>query len=81
MDASQTPWARYRPYGAFLEPTGNNPPFLAQIPNMLHTTYVMFAFLGFMIWEWAKSVYSIRNVLLAGVILVRESSRDLVWEN
>jgi hypothetical protein len=62
------------PYGAYLEPTSNNPQFLAQIPNMLHTTYVMFAPLGFMSWEWAKSIYSIINVVLAGVILVRVRS-------
>ncbi len=62
------------PYGAYLEPTSNNPQFLAQIPNMLHTTYVMFAPLGFMSWEWAKFIYSIINVVLAGAILVRVRS-------
>jgi len=59
------------PYLAYLNPSDENPTFLAQIPNMLHGTYVMFIPFGFLDWEWAKTFYALTNLLLASLLLWR----------
>jgi hypothetical protein len=59
------------PYGAYLDPSASSNQFLAQIPNMLHGTYVLFTPFGFMSWEWAKSLYALINLGLAVVVLAR----------
>jgi hypothetical protein len=59
------------PYGAYLDPLATSSQFLAQIPNMLHSTYVLFTPFGFLSWEWAKSVYALINLSLAVLVLLR----------
>jgi hypothetical protein len=59
------------PYGAYLDPLTTSRQFLAQIPNMLHSTYVLFTPFGFLSWEWAKSIYALINLSLAVLVLFR----------
>lgn len=59
------------PYGAYLDPSATSRQFLAQIPNMLHATYVLFTPFGFLTWEWAKSLYALINLSLAVLVLFR----------
>jgi len=59
------------PYGAYLDPLTTSRQFLAQIPNMLHSTYVLFTPFGLLSWEWAKSIYAFINLSLAVLVLFR----------
>jgi len=59
------------PFLAYLDPSDQYTQFLAQIPNMLHATYVMFLPFGFLEWELAKTLYALINFSLALLVLWR----------
>jgi hypothetical protein len=56
------------PYVQYLEQDTPGPLFLAQTPNMWHSTYFLLAFFGSLPWPAAKWAYFFTNFLLSFVV-------------